>query len=63
MFDNILTHADTILTAVGAVVIAASLITSGTPTPDPNTALGKVYRAVELLALVFGKAKDRGPQG
>lgn len=42
---------------LGSVVIIASLITAGTKTPDPSTKLGKVYRVIELLALVVGRAK------
>ncbi len=43
---------------LGSIVIIASLITAGTKTPDPATVLGKVYKAIEVLALVIGRAKD-----
>lgn len=42
------------------VVAAASVITALTPTPDPASRLGKVYRVFEVAALVVGRAKDRG---
>ena len=43
---------------LGSVVLIASLITAGTKTPDPATKLGKVYKVIEVLALVVGRAKD-----
>jgi hypothetical protein len=46
-----------VVAAAGAVCIAASAITALTPTPDPSTKLGKLYKIIELLALVVGKAK------
>lgn len=49
--------AEQFVTIAGAVVIVASLITAGTKTPDPNTKWGKAYKVIEVLALVFGKAK------
>ena len=49
--------AEQLITIAGAVVIVASLITASTKTPDPNTKLGKAYKVIEVLALVFGKAK------
>ena len=49
--------AEQLITIAGAVVIVASLITAGTKTPDPNTKWGKAYKVIEVLALVFGKAK------
>ena len=53
-------QAKTWLSAVGSVVIAASVLTSITPTPEPGTRLARIYRYVELSALLFGRAKDRG---
>lgn len=43
-----------------AVVTAASGICALTPTPNPNTTLGKAYRIVEVLGLLVGKAKQTG---
>jgi hypothetical protein len=53
-------NADALLTLAMAVVVVASLIVSGTRTPDPETPLGKAYRVLEWLALTFGRAKDTG---
>jgi hypothetical protein len=47
--------------SIGCVVIAvASGICALTPTPAPDTAWGCAYRAIEIAALLVGKAKDRG---
>lgn len=43
---------------VTAVVMLASAICALTPTPNPNTTWGKVYKFIELLALNIGKAKQ-----
>jgi hypothetical protein len=43
---------------VSAVVVLASAICALTPTPNPDTAWGKVYKFIELLALNIGKAKQ-----
>jgi hypothetical protein len=50
----------TALSVLGSIVIAASLITSLTPTPAPGSRLARAYRAIELAALVFGRAKETG---
>lgn len=42
------------------VIVAASLLASITPTPNPATPAGKVYRALDLLALNFLHAKSTG---
>lgn len=47
------------LTAL-AVHFGASVFTAATPTPDPQSPLGRLYRIVELVALVAGRAKDTG---
>lgn len=47
-----------VITILGSVVLIASLITAGTKTPDPATKLGKVYKVIEVLALIVGRAKD-----
>lgn len=54
---------DEVKTAAGlacATVTAASAFCAATPTPPPNTVLGRVYRVVETLALLVGKAKQMG---
>ena len=48
------------LSILGSVVIAASIITSMTPTPAPGCRLARAYRVLELAALLFGRAKDTG---
>jgi len=59
---DIINYIEPALSITGSIVMVASLMTAGTSTPDPQTTLGRVYRAVEVLALVSSKAKDRGPQ-
>lgn len=49
-----------ILSVLGSIVIAASLFTSWTPTPAPGTPRARLYRYLELAALLFGRAKDTG---
>jgi len=48
------------LSVIGSVVIAASVITSATPTPVAGTRAARVYRYIELAALLFGRAKQTG---
>jgi hypothetical protein len=57
MLDYILNNPDRIITAATSVVTAASIITAATETPAPESRLGKLYKLLELLALVIGKAK------
>jgi hypothetical protein len=38
----------------------ASAITAMTPTPEDDKWVAKVYKVVEMLALVVGKAKHSG---
>lgn len=42
-----------------AVHAAASAICALTPTPKDDALLGKLYKIIETLALVVGKAKQR----
>jgi hypothetical protein len=49
-----------ILSVIGSIVIAASLATSWTSTPAPGTRRARLYRCLELAALLFGRAKDTG---
>lgn len=42
-----------------AVHAAASAVTAMTPTPKDDSVVRKVYKIIELLALVVGKAKMR----
>jgi hypothetical protein len=50
----------TALSVVGSIVIAASVLTSITPTPAAGTRLAHIYRYLELAALLFGRAKQAG---
>jgi hypothetical protein len=59
MLDYILANPERVLTAVTTVVSIASVATASTPTPAPETFLGKLYRIIEVLALVVGKAKQK----
>lgn len=42
------------------IVCAASVLAAVTPTPNPDTPFGKVYRLLELFAFNFLHAKDTG---
>ena len=42
-----------------AVHAAASAVTAMTPTPKDDSVVRKVYKIIDLLALVVGKAKMR----
>lgn len=51
---------DWLLADPAHLVVAASVIAALTPTPDPASILGKLYRVVDLLALNILRAKDPG---
>ena len=48
------------LSVLGSVVIAASMITSLTPTPPAGTRAARLYHYLEIAALLFGRAKQTG---
>jgi len=48
-----------ILGILTAIVTAASAITAVTKTPPEGSWKSKVYKLVEFLAIVVGKAKDK----
>ena len=60
MIEYILNNPERILMAATSAVTIASVLTSATETPAPGTWLGKLYKILELLALVVGKAKQKG---
>jgi len=60
MLELVTDNSDVILSTVTGVITIASLIIAGTKTPDPDTVLGKIYKAVEFLSLTIGKAKETG---
>jgi len=49
-----------IVATMGAVCMAASAITALTPTPKDDAIVSKIYKVVEVLGGVVGKAKDNG---
>ena len=42
-----------------AIHAAASVITALTPTPKDDAFVAKIYKIIETIALVVGKAKQR----
>ncbi len=42
-----------------AAITIASVVTAVTPTPKDDKVLGKVYKVIEALGLVVGKAKQK----
>lgn len=59
MLDYIISDPERILTVATSVVTIASIITTATDTPAPETFLGKLYKIIEALAIVVGKAKQK----
>lgn len=45
---------------VSAGVTVASAFVAATPTPNPKTVWGKIYKGIETAALLIGRAKDSG---
>ena len=60
MLETIMSNADVILSTITGIITIASIVIAGTKTPDPDTVLGKIYKAVEILSLTIGKAKETG---
>ncbi len=56
---NIMDNLDTYLGVITSVVAAASAIAALTPTPADDSAVKKVYKILDWLALNVGKAKDK----
>ena len=50
--------AQTVLLVFLILSYLASLFVSRTETPAPDTSWGRVYRLIEILAGLFGKAKQ-----
>lgn len=59
----IMAHWVGILAAAGSVCMAASAITALTSTPKDDAVVAKIYRVIEVLGGVVGKAKEVGPAG
>lgn len=49
-----------VITALTTISVLASLVTALTPTPRDDILLGKLYKIIEALGLVLGRAKDKG---
>tara|TARA_R110000824_G_scaffold291409_3_gene479917 strand:+ start:2538 stop:2786 length:249 start_codon:yes stop_codon:yes gene_type:complete len=60
MLENITSNLDVIVSTLTGIITIASIFIAGTRTPDPDTILGKIYKAVEFLSLTIGKAKQTG---
>jgi len=52
-------HVSKYIEVLLAVHAAASAITALTPTPKDDAVVGKIYKIIETLAMVVGKAKQR----
>lgn len=50
------------VTALLALVVAAKGVVALTPTPADDKIVGKLYKVLEMIALVVGKAKDKPVQ-
>jgi len=46
-----------------AAVTACSAIAAVTPTPKDDQAVAWAYKVIDMIALNFGKAKDKGETG
>jgi len=42
------------------IITTAGAFAALTPTPDPNSPIGKLYKLIEIFALNFLHAKDTG---
>lgn len=51
---------DAVALVITSAISLASLITAATPTPRPDSWLGRAYRVVEVVGLVVGKTKESG---
>lgn len=47
-----------VVSVATVVVTGASAFCAATPTPEPTSFLGKIYKLIEFLALNIGKAKQ-----
>ena len=54
-----MTKLDQYVEAALAIHAAASAICALTPTPKDDTTVRKVYRVIEILGLLVGRAKQR----
>jgi hypothetical protein len=52
-------HLNKYLEVALAIHAAASVIVALTPTPKDDKLVGKLYKLIEICALVIGRAKQR----
>lgn len=57
--DFIVNNWETIIAVIGGICTIASAITAVTPTPTDDKIYAKIYKVIETLGLVVGKAKDK----
>ena len=50
-----------LLMVIPVVISICSVIVALTPTPEDDKIWAKVYKYLEVLALVIGKAKNKNP--
>lgn len=60
MLEWLMDNADGLVMALMATHAAASAITALTPTPRDDAWVAGVYRWIERIALVVGRAKEGG---
>jgi len=60
MIDYVSSNWEQIVALALAAHALASAITAMTPTPKDDRMLAKVYKIIEVVALVVGRAKDGG---
>lgn len=54
-----MSHLNQYIEVALAIHAAASAIVALTPTPHDDKIVGKIYKVIETIALVVGKAKQR----
>jgi hypothetical protein len=60
ILDLLSPQAKSLLGGLLALSFVLSQIISNTKTPDPTTVWGKVYKVLEILAGIYGQAKQTG---
>mgnify|MGYP003113471397 CR=1 FL=1 len=60
MLETLSSNSELIISTLTGIIAIASVFIAGTPTPNPDTILGKIYKVVEFLSLTIGKAKETG---
>lgn len=60
MLETLTSNIEIVVSTLTGIIAIASIFIAGTPTPNPDSTLGKIYKVVELLSLTVGKAKETG---